>query len=201
MLLVLSGLVYFGHGFILDKAGKYLYAKDELKPVDVIVVLAGEKEERVRYGAELFKEGWARKDRMIMTGGPLVGKHTYAGLMKEQAEDLGVPGKFILLEDRSRTTEEDAKYTGDILEKNRYESIVLVTSPYHSRRASIIFKKMLRGVRIISAPSDKSWFGFDGWWERPHDRDVVLSEWSKFIRLWIFGLQKFGPAGTLEGTV
>ena len=199
--LILVGVAYFGSSFVLDIAGRYIYEKDELKEADVIVVLGGEERERVEYGVKLFKEGWARKDRMIMTGGPLVGKHTYAGLMKEQAEDLGVPGKFILLEDRSRTTEEDAKYTGDILEKNRYESIVLVTSPYHSRRASIIFKKMLRGVRIISAPSDKSWFGFDGWWERPHDRDVVLSEWSKFIRLWIFGVQKYGPAGTLGGNV
>lgn len=130
---------------------------------------------------------------MIMTGGPLVGKYTYARLMKEQAENLCVPGKFILLAEKSLTTEDDAKNTWEILKKNWYTSIVLVTSPYHSKRAAFIFKKILRGVRIISAPSDKSWFGFDDWWERPRDRDMVLNEWSKFIRLWIFGIQKSGP--------
>lgn len=190
MLLVLAGLLYLGRSFVLDKAGRYIYEKDELKPADVIVVLAGEEEERVAYGVKLFKEGWARKDRIIMTGGPVVGKHTYAGLMKEQAEELGVPGKYILLADKSKSTEEDAKYTGDILKKNGYTSIILVTSPYHSRRASIIFKEMLPGVRIINAPSDKSWLGFAEWWKRPRDRDRVLSEWSKFIKLWIFGVQK-----------
>jgi uncharacterized SAM-binding protein YcdF (DUF218 family) len=193
MLLVLAGLFYFGHGFILDKAGRYIYEKDELKPADVIVVLAGEEEERVEYAVKLFKEEWARKNRIIMTGGPVVGKHTYAGLMKEQAEELGVPGKFILLADRSRSTEEDAKYTGEILKKHGYKSIILVTSPYHSKRASIIFKKILRGVRIISAPTDKSWLSFDDWWKRPRDRDMVLNEWSKFVRLWIFGVQKNEP--------
>lgn len=198
MLLVLAGLVYFGHGFLLDKAGKYIYAKDELKPVDVIVVLSGESEERVVYGAKLFKEGWARKNRIIMTGGPVVGRHTEAGLMKELAEELGVPGKYVLLADKSRSTEEDAKYTGEIMKRYGFKSIILVTSPYHSRRAAVIFKKMLQGARIISAPADKSWFSFDDWWKRTRDRDVVLSEYSKFIRLWIFGIQTDAPAGPVE---
>jgi len=199
VLLVLAGVVFFGHGLILDRAGKYLYEKDELKPVDVIVVLGGEEKERVEYGVKLFKEGWARKNRVIMTGGPVVGKHTYAGLMKEQAEELDVPGKFILLADRSRSTEQDAKYTGEILKRNGYKSIILVTSPYHSRRASIIFRKALPGIRVICAPSDKSWLSFDEWWKRPRDRDRVLSEWSKFLKLWIFGVQKYEPDNAAGG--
>ena len=199
VLLVLAGVVFFGHGLILDRAGKYLYEKDELKPVDVIVVLGGEEKERVEYGVKLFKEGWARKNRVIMTGGPVVGKHTYAGLMKEQAEELDVPGKFILLADRSRSTEQDAKYTGEILKRNGYKSIILVTSPYHSRRASIIFRKVLPGIRVICAPSDKSWLSFDEWWKRPRDRDRVLSEWSKFLKLWIFGVQKYEPDNAAGG--
>jgi len=199
MLLVVAGVAYFGHSFILGKTGRYIYEKDDLKPADVIVVLAGEEEERVEYGVKLFKEGWARKNRIIMTGGPVVGRHTCAGLMKEQAEDLGVPGKFILLADRSRSTEEDAKYTGEILKKNGYKSLILVTSPYHSKRASVIFRKMLPDVRTISAPSEKSWLNFYDWWKRTRDRDMVLNEWSKFIRLWIFGVQKSPPAGTPAG--
>lgn len=190
MLLVLAGIVYLGRSFVLDKAGRYIYEKDELRPADVIVILGGEEEERVEYGVKLFKEGWARKDRIIMTGGPVVGRHTAAGLMKELAEELGVPGRLILLADKSRSTEQDAGYTGEILKKNGYKSLVLVTSPYHSKRASIIFKRALPGIRIISAPSDKSWLSFDEWWKRTRDRDMVLSEWSKFIRIWIFGVKK-----------
>ncbi len=193
MLLVLAGLLYLGRSFVLDKGGRYIYEKDELRPADVIVVLAGEEEERVVYGVKLFKEGWARKDRIIMTGGPVVGRYTAAGLMKKQAEEFGVPGKFILLADRSRSTEEDARYTGDILNKNGYKSVILVTSPYHSKRASLIFREMLPGLKVIIAPTDKSWLNFDEWWKRPRDRDMVLSEWSKFIKLWIFGVQKGRP--------
>jgi uncharacterized SAM-binding protein YcdF (DUF218 family) len=189
-LFVLSATVYFGHDIILEKAGRYLYVKDELKPADVIVVLGGEPSERVEYGVKLFKEGWARKDRIIMTGGPVAGKYTAAGLMKEQAEELGVPGKDILLADRSMSTEEDARYTEEIVKKRGYKSLILVTSPYQSRRALVCFRRTIHGVKIFSAPVEKSWFHFGRWWKRSRDRDMVLDELAKMARLWVFGMEK-----------
>jgi uncharacterized SAM-binding protein YcdF (DUF218 family) len=190
LILIIGALVYFVHPFILDKAGKLIYKKDDLKPADVIVVLAGEEKERVEYGVYLFREEWAKKDRIIMAGGPLVWKYSWASLMKEHAEYLGIPGKVILLEDKSRTTEEDAKYTKEILQKYGYKSLILVTSPYHSKRAFTIFQKAIgKDIKIISAPVENSWFKFDNWWERRRDRSMVLNEYSKFLWLWIFGVQ------------
>ncbi|MDP2157801.1 MAG: YdcF family protein [Nitrospirota bacterium] len=186
-----AGILFLIHGFVLTRAAEMLVKKDEMKPADVIVVLAGEQEERVLYGIKLFKDDWARKDRIIMAGGPLVWKYTWAALMKEQAESLGIPGKKILLEDKSRSTEEDALYTKEILQKNGFKSIILVTSPYHSRRASLIFIRVLGSeFKVISAPSDESWFSVNDWWKRRRDRSVVLSEFSKYIWLWIFGVQE-----------
>ena len=187
---ILCGIIFLAHGFILEKAGKLIYKKDELKPADVIVVLAGDPSERVEYGVKLFKEGWARKDRIIMAGGPVVWKYSWASLMREHAESLGVQSKNILLEDRSRSTEEDAKFTKEILDKNGYKSIILVTSPYHSKRASIIFQRLLgKDFKIVNAPVEDSSFKFDEWWKRRRDRSTVLSEFSKFIWLLLFGVK------------
>ncbi len=187
---IILGLLYIGHGFILEKAGRYLYYKDEMKPADVIVILAGEETERVEYGVKLFKEGWARKDRIILAGGPLIWRYTWASLMKEHAIFLGVPKNAILLEDESRTTEEDVRFTQEILNKYGYKSCILVTSPYHSRRATRIFRKIMGDkIILISAPAEKSWFSFDEWWKRRRDRAMVLNEYSKFMWLWIFGLK------------
>ncbi|MCX5720356.1 MAG: YdcF family protein [Nitrospirae bacterium] len=184
---LIGALLYLGHGFILEKAGRYLYYKDELKPADVIVILSGEKTERVEYGVKLFKEGWARKDKIILSGGPVVWKYTWASLMKEQALHLGVPANAILLEEKSRTTEENAKSTKEILNKHGYKSCILITSPYHSKRASIIFKKVMgKDIKIITAPSEESWFRFENWWERKRDRAVVLREYSKLLWFWIY---------------
>ncbi|MBI5847807.1 MAG: YdcF family protein [Nitrospirae bacterium] len=186
-----AGIIFLTHGFVFTKAAEMLIRKDEMKPADVIVVLAGEQEERVLYGIKLFKDEWARKDRIIMAGGPLVWKYTWASLMKEQAESLGIPGKKILLEDKSRSTEEDALYTKEILKKNGFKSIILVTSPYHSRRAALIFNNVLGSeFKIISAPADESWFNVNDWWKRRRDRAAVLNEFSKYVWLWLFGLQE-----------
>jgi uncharacterized SAM-binding protein YcdF (DUF218 family) len=187
-------LVFAGHTVLLDKAGRYLLKKDELKPADVIVVLSGEEKERINYGVRLFKDGWSRKDRIIMSGGPAVGDHSLAALMKDYAAHLGIPARDILTEDRSRSTEENALYTRKLLSRKGYKSIILVTSPYHSKRASVIFRDILGGHwKIVSAPCEPSWFSFDGWWKRPRDRDTVLSEFSKFLRIWIFGVRKELP--------
>jgi len=190
LIAVVAGILFFTHGLILTKAAEMLIKKDEMKPADVIVVLAGEQEERVIYGIKLFKDGWARKDRIIMAGGPLVWKYTWAALMKEQAESLGIPGTKILTENESRSTEEDALYTKEILKKNGFKSIILVTSSYHSRRAALIFKRVLGSeIRIISAPVDDSWFSVNDWWKRRRDRSAVLNEFSKYIWLGLFGVQ------------
>jgi uncharacterized SAM-binding protein YcdF (DUF218 family) len=187
---LILGLLYVSHGFVLEKAGKFLYFKDELKPADVIVILAGEETERVEYGVKLFKEGWARKDKIILAGGPLVWKYTWASLMKEHAISLGVPKNAILLEDKSTSTEEDALFTKEILNKYKYKTFILVTSPYHSRRATRIFRKIMGNeIKLISAPAEKSWFRFNKWWERRRDRARVLDEYSKFMWLWIFGIK------------
>jgi uncharacterized SAM-binding protein YcdF (DUF218 family) len=194
-LALVAALLYFGHPFLLGKAGRYLEVKDELKPADVIVVLAGEETERVEHGVKLFNEGWARKDRMILAGGPAVWKYTWASLMKEHAVSLGVSPKAILLEEASRSTEEDALFTKEILRKYGYRSVILVTSPYHSRRAAKIFRKILgSGVKVIISPGE-SWLKFDDWWKRRRDRAVVLSEYSKFLWLLLFDIRTEPPPG------
>lgn len=189
--LVGAGLLFLVHGMLLTKAAGLLITKDVLKPADAIVVLAGEETERVEHGVRLFRDGWARKDLLIMSGGPLIWKYSWAGLMKEHALALDVPPDRILIQDRSRTTEEDAFYTGEILKKNGITSIVLVTSPYHSRRATFIFRRVLgKDFRILSSPAEESWFHLQEWWKRRRDRAAVLNEVSKFVWLWIFGVEE-----------
>lgn len=186
-------IVFVVHSLLFERIGKYIYEKDALRPADVIVVLAGKENERVEHAVDLFKKEWARKDRIIMSGGPLVWKYTAAALMKRQAESLGIPGKDILLEDRSETTVQQAEYTRQIIREHGYKSMILVTSPYQSRRAAVIFRRVMgERVRVICSPADGGWFRFDGWWKRPRERDIVLEEYTKFFRFWVFGIRQSG---------
>jgi len=189
LLAILALPVYLFHGFILDKAAKYLYCKDELKPADVIVVIPdSETGYSVDYGVKLLKEGWAKKDRIILSGGVATWKYTWASLMQEQALSLGVPRNAILLEEKSASTKENAIFTKDIIKRHGYTSLILVTSAYHSKRANKIFEKIMGNeIKVLSAPSEESKFRFENWWKRERDRRAVLIEFFKLCWFWIFG--------------
>ena len=188
LLAILAIPLYLFHGFLLNKAATFLYHKDELKPADVIVVIPDDETGySVEYGAKLFKEGWSKKNRIIFSGGSVIWKYTWASLMQEQALSLGIPKNAIILEEKSDSTKESALFTREIIKRHGYTSLILVSSPYHSKRANKIFKKIMGDeIKVISAPSGES-IRFDNWWKRERDRKTVLLEYLKLFWFWIFG--------------
>jgi len=64
-----------------------------------------------------------------------------APIVKRFLVDLGVPPNEIIIEDKSRDTFENTKYTGDICARAGYKNPILVTSAYHMRRAIMSFEK------------------------------------------------------------
>ncbi len=140
---------------------------------DCIVVFAGGDgesgqagqgyEERVENAVQLYKQGYAR--HIIFSSG-----YSYAFketlIMKGLAELLGVPEEAIILEDKSKNTYENVKFSKDILKRNGWNSIILVSSPYHMRRVSLVFKKQAREIEVTYAPIPSSLF-----YSHP-DRDI-----------------------------
>ncbi|MFH1888956.1 MAG: ElyC/SanA/YdcF family protein [Candidatus Omnitrophota bacterium] len=153
---------------------------------DCIVVFAGGVgesgkagqgyEERVQRAVELYKKGYAR--HIIFSSGYM---YVYEEplLMKALAVSLGVPAEAILIEDKAKNTYENVLFSERILRQNGWQKIILVTSPYHMRRASLVFEKNARDLRVIRVPPRKSIFyaGNDTnvsgikWW-----RDVNLEQ-------------------------
>lgn len=123
------------------------------QPADAIVVLgnrpprrpdgavADETARRVRRGVELFHQGLA--PRLVVTGGPAPGGGTEAEVMSAYARELGVPADAITEEGESRTTRQNARYTFRLLcasEEGCARDVIVVTSPYHLRRALRLFE-------------------------------------------------------------
>lgn len=173
--------------FSLALMGKLLIKSDPLSKADIIIVLAGEQGERVQYGVELYKQGYA--DKILFSGGsivdfPGVEKITWAGLMKGYATLLGVPENAIILQDESKSTQEDALFSFRLLQNQNFYSVILVTSPYHSRRAYLIFKQIFKDIEIHSAPVANSWYDANSWWKNFKGRYQVAREY--FAYLWYF---------------
>jgi len=138
-----------------------LYGRvDNRRPSDVIVVLgAGLRRDnqpnlalirRSEHGATLYHEGIA--PFVVCSGGYALGRtRSEADACREILESSGVPLSAIVMEDRSRSTEENAIYTREIMGVRGWRTAVLVSDGYHMLRAQWIFTDS--GIDVVTSPA------------------------------------------------
>jgi uncharacterized SAM-binding protein YcdF (DUF218 family) len=157
-------LIVFHTGFVWWAAAP-LRVMEPLAPADAIVVFAGGvgesgkagggTDERVQHAVEIFDRGYAR--HLVFSSG-----YTYsfreAEVMRSLAVQHGVPPEAIELEQRSTDTHENVIFSGEILRARGWTSAVLVSSPYHMRRALLVWKKADPDIKVIPAPPARSQF-------------------------------------------
>jgi uncharacterized SAM-binding protein YcdF (DUF218 family) len=160
--------------------GWYLSPQDPLEKVDAIVVVSGgDNDARISKGVQLYKEGWAPV--LIFSGAAAEGDVSNAQAMATIAARDGVPEDAILIEERSKTTAENATFTSDLLKQKGYNSFILVTSPYHQRRTYELFKKENSLAKIVNQSAlDSSWRK-KGWWQTNVGRFLTVGEIGKTL--------------------
>ncbi len=92
-----------------------------------------------------FKKGAAR--RIIVSGSG------DADFIRQQLVRAGVPRDAIALEDRSRTTKENAEFTTRMLQERGVRRAIIVTSWFHSRRALSSFRSFGPKIQFSSLPA------------------------------------------------
>jgi uncharacterized SAM-binding protein YcdF (DUF218 family) len=133
---------------------------DGAQPADVIVVLgAGLSRDgrpgpaivrRGEHAAELYTEGYA--PRLICSGGYAINRmRSEADACREVLLANGVPEDAIIIEDRSRSTEENALYTQEIMQANDWDTALVVSDGYHLLRTHWIFAQ--QGMSIYTSPA------------------------------------------------
>ena len=80
---------------LLTAAGAFLIVEDPLEKADVILVLSGgRKDERVRQGAELYRQGYA--PWVLLSGGEELEGIAVPDLLRQQAVRHGIPDSALL---------------------------------------------------------------------------------------------------------
>lgn len=154
----------------------YLSPQDSLAKVDAIVVVSGgDTDARITEGVKLYQQEWAPK--IVFSGAAAEGDVSNALAMKRIAVSSGVPASDILIEENSKTTAENADFTAKVISEQGYGSIILVTSPYHQRRAYSQFRSALGKDFVIlnHSAKDETWRK-QGWWENANARFLTLGE-------------------------
>ncbi len=165
LLIFLTATPLFSNSYMAMLEGHYPpFRADPSRKFDAIVVLAGgilpkgslrpvdelmdASRLRTVCGATYWRAGLAPK--MLLSGSDATVRRTgvlESHKMKWWAIELGVPESAILLEDRSRTTYENAIQTRALLGNSR---VLLVTDAYHMPRAVEFFAK--QGLSVTPAP-------------------------------------------------
>ncbi|HUC96194.1 MAG TPA: YdcF family protein [Candidatus Saccharimonadales bacterium] len=172
----------------LSKCGKTPGTTVDCQPVDAIVAISGgDTDARANWAISLYKNGWS--DTLIFSGaaqdksGP-----SNAAVMKDLAIADGVPSASIYIDENSATTGQNAKNTQTIFSQHDIKKVILVTSGYHQRRASLEFNKQAKGVVILNSPAqnDKDWSFW--WWTTLRGWWLAVSEIVKIIIFYIVGI-------------
>lgn len=151
----------------------------------IVAVSGGDTTARTDEAIKLYNNGWAPK--LIFSGaaqdktGP-----SNAEAMRREAQSAGVPFKDIIIEEYGTTTKENAEKTQAILEQNGIQSVILVTSAYHQRRAALEFNARSGVVvRNHPVPNDNQWSNV--WWMTPIGWFLAVSEFVKIIAFYLGG--------------
>jgi uncharacterized SAM-binding protein YcdF (DUF218 family) len=170
-----------------------LKISDPPRRADAIVVFAGGvgestkagggTAERLKAAVDLYKSGQARY--LIFSSG-YVYSFFEAKDMLAQAIGQGVPASAILLEERSTNTYQNVVYVNDILRDRHWRTILLVSSPYHMRRATLVWRKAAPEVTVIHTPPPRSQFydhgrgaTFEQVWGIVHEYVAILAYWRR----------------------
>jgi uncharacterized SAM-binding protein YcdF (DUF218 family) len=168
-------------------ASVYLSPQDSTSPSDAIVVVSGgQTQTRAKHGVELYKKDLAPK--IIFSGAALDDGPSNAKEMAALARRSGVPDDAIEIDEDAKTTYQNAVNTKRILEESEGKSIILVTSPYHQRRAYITFKKVLGdGYNIENSSSYDNAWSKSAWWATPFGVWITVSELIKVGYTYVSG--------------
>lgn len=158
---------------------------EEHKTVDLIVVLTGGRG-RFKEGLDLLKK--ERASHLLISGTDP--NTTLEDILSANSmTDLeDVYRERIILGDLSQSTEENAEEIKSVSEKLNVESILLVTSSYHIRRAMNLLKRELKKAPVLEAqvyyhPVETPNFQREYWWKSVTGWQIFLSEYFKSLSL------------------
>jgi uncharacterized SAM-binding protein YcdF (DUF218 family) len=105
---------------------------------------------RVLEAVQQYRDGVA--PHLLMTGGAVQNRFVEAEVMRQFALSQGVPAAAVFTEDQSRNTIQNAYYSYKIMQDHDWTSALVVSSPSHLRRASLIFLHFPLAWRMHEAP-------------------------------------------------
>ncbi len=149
---------------------------------DAIVVLGGDGfGTRIVRAGELAKIGYSSR---VLVSGPenLIGHDTDVTVV--YASRKGYPASLfepVPLPRDVSSTRAEVRYLGRLLRDQGVQSIDLVTSNYHTRRAAWLWRKENPGIRVNAVPAPDPYFSPEAWFNNREGQKTFILEWTKTL--------------------
>ena len=190
---MLTLIILIAAVFAFRGAGRWLNREDPLSHADVIFVLSGGLPERAQEAAKVFALGYAPEvwfsrpdspaDKLAKLGIQFAGEEEYN---RQILVHEGVPETAIhVLPGPVVNTEEELLEAGRELRRSGKTTVILVTSPQHTRRVWTLWQKLVGSdpkATVHAAHGDP--FDPDHWWRNTRDVLSVVRETLGLLNAW-----------------
>ncbi|MGO8788314.1 MAG: YdcF family protein [Terriglobia bacterium] len=187
MILVVLALLAGAAFWALRNVGRWLVDPDPLQHARAIVVLSGKTPFRAMEAAQIYRQNWAPEVWLLRDetadadatfaklGIPHPSEQEYDRMVLER---LGVPQKAIrILEPATSNTVSEIVRIADELRQRGGDTVILVTSPVHTRRSKFIWHMVVGNFPHAVLRSDSSEpCDPDHWWRSTGDIQDVEHE-------------------------
>jgi uncharacterized SAM-binding protein YcdF (DUF218 family) len=161
-------------------AGKYLVV-DAPRPSAVILVLAGETSHRPERALQLLAQGYGRRIVLDVPDNLKIYEFTQIQLAEKYVQDLPNGAMVSICPIRGLSTRDEAKDAERCLARGDNETVLIVTSDFHSRRALSIFQREIPGRSYsVACSRDEEQFGAR-WWTHRQWAKTFIDEWLRLI--------------------
>jgi len=194
LIIILS--LYFG---LVRQAGRWLVKEDDSVNADAMVVLMGGITDRVLQAADLYQQGHIQLVILVeeSMGSLEIFEERGVNIISSTKQvfkilvELGVrEDNILILPGDAVSTQMEATIIRKHLENIHYiDTLLLVTSAEHTRRASMIFRSAFKRtelpVTVLCSPSEYSDYDAKDWWRRKEDIQKVILEYLKIANFLI----------------
>ena len=180
----------------LPRLGAWLVVEDPLQKADALIVLGGTTYERPLEAVDLVKEGWAPRIyllREIIDWGEreLIARGiSYPRPIDVQIDllrRLGIEESAVHVLDQANSTAAEATLVHDLVAREKFSRIIVITSKQHTRRARLVMNRRLddAGVEVIVRASRYDKSNTDRWWSERSTLRFTLFETQRLFGYWI----------------
>jgi uncharacterized SAM-binding protein YcdF (DUF218 family) len=177
LVVILLGIIAI---FLFLHAGSFLVVNHP-EPSNVIIVMGGGNND-LRYwnGVRLMQEGYAHRLVLnVFAKGQTFGNQDVD--LAREFVNRTTPGQSTVCPLAQSSTYDEARYLQQCLQGEGVNSILLVTSTYHTRRTLAIMQKRLPQYRFSIYAADDPYFFGTRWWTTREWAKTTLAEWQRYL--------------------